>query len=119
MKKNRNKVEYVFLEPDVSMVPKTPVEWSHRHDFTESEIWGTYHYIARSIVPRLKAFKACNKHGYCPDMKDMKEWNNTIQKMIDAFEIMQGNSSSYTEEEMKTISTGLNLFCKYYLNLWD
>lgn len=119
MKKKRVYEKYVFLEPDMSEVPKTPVEWSQRHDFTESEIWNTYHYIARSIVPRLKAFKACRKHGYCPDMKDMKEWNNTIQKMIDAFEIMQGNSSAYSEEERKTISIGLALFCKYFLNLWD
>ena len=28
-----------------------------------SEVWGTYHYLAREIAPRLKAFKALDKHG--------------------------------------------------------
>ena len=26
-----------------------------------SEVWGTYHYLAREIAPRLKAFKALKK----------------------------------------------------------
>lgn len=96
----------------------SPGKWSHKHDFPEDEIWNTYHIIARLIVPRLKAFKEYQKHGCCPSMKDMDEWNKTIQKMIDAFEIMQ-STSFFTDDERKTIREGLGLFCEYYLYLWD
>ena len=30
-----------------------------------------------------------HKHGCLPECKDMREWNNIIQKMIDAFELMK------------------------------
>jgi hypothetical protein len=48
----------------------------------------------------------------------MREWNNAIQKMIDALELLKYNSS-FSEEEQKTIKEGLDLFCKHYRNLWD
>lgn len=38
--------------------------------------------------------------------------------MIDAFDLMKHNSA-YTDEGNKTISEGLELFCKYFRNLWD
>ena len=56
------------------------------------------------------AFKALDKHGYCPHFKGMCEWNKAIQKMIDAFELLKYNSS-FSEEEQKTITEGLDLFC--------
>lgn len=63
--------------------------WSHKNDYPIEEVWNTYHTLARLIVPRLQAFKALEKHGYCPDFKGMREWNCAIQKMIDAFELMK------------------------------
>lgn len=97
---------------------KNEDSWSHKNDYPIEEIWNTYTMIARDIVPRLRAFKAIDKHGYPGDMKDMSQWNNTIQKMIDAFELMQDSFSS-TAENQTTISEGLELFCRYYRNLWD
>ena len=47
--------------------------WSHKNDFQIEEVWGTYHTLSQLIVPRLLAFKALDKHGYCPDFKDMRE----------------------------------------------
>jgi hypothetical protein len=92
--------------------------WSHKNDYLIEEVWNTYHTLAQLIVPRLQAFKALDKHGYCPHFKGMREWNNAIQKMIDAFELLKYNSS-FSEEEQKTIKEGLDLFCKHYRNLWD
>ena len=92
--------------------------WSHKHDYLETEVWNTYHYLAQLIVPRLLAFKALDKHGYPPDFDDMRKWNNTIQKMIDAFELMKYNTS-FSKDEEKNITEGLDLFRKYYRNLWD
>ena len=45
--------------------------WSHKNDYPIEEVWNTYHTLAQPIVPRLQAFKALDKHGYCPAFKDM------------------------------------------------
>ena len=45
----------------------------------------------------------------------MRTWNNTIQKMIDAFELMKYVHSLSADEE-RTVSEGLSLFCKYFRN---
>ena len=92
--------------------------WSHKNDFPIEEVWNTDNTIAQLIVPRLQAFKALDKHGGPPDFSEMREWNNAIQKMIDAFELLKYNSS-FSEEEQKTIKEGLELFCKHFRNLWD
>ena len=97
---------------------ETPHKWSHKHDFPIDEIWNTDNALARLIVPRLQAFKELDKHGYPGDFSDMRIWNHTIQKMIDAFELMKYVHSLSADEE-KTISEGLSLFCKYFRNLWD
>jgi hypothetical protein len=92
--------------------------WSHKNDFQIEEVWGTYHTLSQLIVPRLLAFKALDKYGYCPDFKDMREWNNAIQKMIDAFELMK-YATTYSEVEEHTIVQGLALFSKYFRYLRD
>lgn len=93
--------------------------WSHKNDFPIEEVWNTDNTIAQLIVPRLQAFKALDKHGGPPEFKDMREWNNAIQKMIDAFELMKYVSGVDTKEEERTIEEGLDLFRKYFRSLWD
>ena len=95
-----------------------PHNWSHKHDFPIDEIWNTNNALAQLIVPRLQAFKAFDKHGYPSDFSDMHTWNNTIQKMINAFELMKYVHSLSIDEE-RIVSEGLSLFCKYFRNLWD
>ena len=92
--------------------------YSHQHDYPVEEVWNTYHTLSQIIVPRLQSFKALEKHGYCPDFKGMCERNNAIQKMIDAFELLK-YAASYTEDEERRIEQGLDLFRKFYRNLWD
>ena len=94
------------------------INWSHKNDFQIEEVWNTYHTIAQLIVPRLQAFKALDKHGYCPAFKGMAEWNKAIQKMIDAFELLK-QITSFSKEEEQTIEEGLDLFRKHFRNLWD
>ena len=93
--------------------------WSHKNDFPIEEVWNTDNTIAQLIVPRLQAFKALDKHGGPPDFKDMREWNNAIQKMIDAFELMKYAGRVNTKEEEQTMEEGLDLFRKYFRSLWD
>ena len=97
---------------------ETPHNWSYKHDFPIDEIWNTDNTLARLIVPRLQAFKQLDKHGSPEDFSDMRIWNNTIQKMIDAFELMK-YVHSLSDDEERTVSEGLSLFCKYFRNLWD
>ena len=92
--------------------------WSHKNDYPIEEVWNTDNTLAQLIVPRLQAFKALDKHGGPSDFMDIREWNNAIQKMIDAFELLKYNSS-FSDEEWNIITEGLDLFCKHYRNLWD
>ena len=83
-----------------------------------SEVWGTYHYLAREIAPRLKAFKALKKHGWPDDFESQEDWDQAIQKMIDAFELVKDYSPSY-DEDVRTVDQGVELFCKYFCDLSD
>ena len=112
---NKKKGKYWKLE---SSNEKTLHNYSHKHDFSIDEIWNTDNALAQLIVPRLQAFKALDKHGYPSDFSDMHTWNNTIQKMINAFELMKYVHSLSIDEE-RIVSEGLSLFCKYFRNLWD
>ena len=93
--------------------------WSYKHDYPIEEVWNTDNTLSQLIVPRLQAFKALDKHGWPDDFKDMREWNNTIQKMIVAFELMKYAAGIQSDDEKKTIEQGLDLFRKYYRSLWD
>ena len=98
--------------------PANSENWSHKNDYPIEEVWNTDNTLAKLITPRLLTFKALEKHGGPPELKDMREWNNAIQKMIDAFELMKYVHSHSAEEEA-TIKQGLELFCKHYQYLWD
>ena len=93
--------------------------WSHKHDYPIDEIWNTYQVLAEFITPRLRTFKDHDKHGYCSVFRDMNEWNQAIQKMIDAFDLMKYAGGIHTRDEERTIEQGLDLFRKYFRVLWD
>lgn len=97
---------------------KTNGNRSHKHDFPEVEIWNTANILARLIAPRLRAFLALDKHGFPIGFADMREWNNAIRQMADAFGLMS-TTRTLTSEEETAVKTGLNLFCKHYCDLWD
>lgn len=93
--------------------------WSHKHDYPIEEVWNTDNTIAQLIVPRLLALKSLDKHGVPPELGEIRKWNNIIQKMIDAFELMKYAGRVNTKEEESTIEEGLDLFRKYFRDLWD
>ena len=116
MKKNKNKLITNISNPDY--FGSVPDNYSHKYDYPREQVWGTYYYLAQLIAPRLQALKALDKHGYPPECKDMRGWNNAIQKMIDAFELMK-YTRTLSVQESETVEKGLRLFCKYFRNLWD
>ena len=92
--------------------------WSYKNDYPIEEVWNTDNYLAGIIAARLKAFKALDKYGHCPGFSGIETWNKAIQKMIDAFELLN-HITSYTDEEEQIINEGLELFSKHFRNLWD
>ena len=80
---------------------KDSENWSHKHDYPIEEVWNTDNTLAQLIVPRLLAFKALDKHGHPPNFDDMHKWNQAIQMMAYAFELMQYAGATHTEDEFR------------------
>ena len=55
---SKKKKKIVFTDPEEN--------WSYKHVYPIEEVWNTNNTIAQFIVPRLQAFKALDRHGYCP-----------------------------------------------------
>lgn len=72
--------------------------------------------IANYIVQALQAYKDHDKAGVPYGFEEMDEWNATIQKMIDAFDILRRDEYLYDDKE-QTIKEGLDLFRKYFRHL--
>lgn len=87
-------------------------------DYPIEEIWNTKNTLARLIVPRLQAFKQLEKHGYPIEYGDMDNWNQNIQKMIDAFEILKDNRC-LSDEEIVIVIEGLFYFGENFRYLRD
>lgn len=92
--------------------------WMRKHGFPKLEIWNTNNTIARLVVPRLKAFRALDKHGYPPALGSMEAWDSVLGKMIVAFKLYADTLEPEPEQE-EEFEEGLHLFCKYYCYLWD
>ena len=89
--------------------------------FTDLEIWNLDHTTAKWLIPRLKYLKE-NTCGYPPDLETFEEWQEILQKMIDAFELYNGDSDTFDMDQLKTeneiIEEGMQLFGKYFRSLW-
>jgi hypothetical protein len=97
-----------------------PKSWSCKHNYPKDEVRNTFLVLAKLISPRLEAFKALERCGYCGCYRNMDEWNEAIQKMIDAFLLLSHFPEiRHTDEERQVISNGLDLFGKYFQYLYD
>lgn len=75
--------------------------------------------IAKFILPRLKFFKK-KVLGY-PLELTFEEWKAIIDKMILSFSLILDDSEAYkkcNKEEEDKIEEGLQLFTKYFQDLW-
>ena len=74
--------------------------------------------IAQFIVPRLELFKKLTD-CYPFQFNSMEEWYKVLDKMIAAFSIISHKTTIQRHEEEKSIiNEGLDLFRKYYNELW-
>lgn len=94
------------------------------------ETWNLDITFAKYIIPRLKKFKNLN-NGY-PGREEMdtpEKWDEALDKMIQAFEYVVNEFDWWVDnpkydcfdEEKRiqaVINEGLQLFAKYYMDLW-
>jgi hypothetical protein len=86
--------------------------------FDNSELWSLDSTITKFILPRLKVFREIQA-GHPGCVKNEKEWNKILDKIIKAFEIADSSISGLiSDEEYKDWKKGMNLFVKYYFCLW-
>ena len=80
------------------------------------DTWNLDYYISKFVLPRLKLFKKVTM-GFPCDLKSIDEWYDILDKMIAAFEILATDELN-TQDEQKIVNEGLDLFRKYYQDLW-
>ena len=86
--------------------------------FDDSETWSLTDTIARFIIPRLKRFKEVNNG--VPYGHTEESWDIVLDKMILSFELTCRDSGSrdYSDDERIQLNEGLDLFRKYFFELW-
>ena len=83
-----------------------------------NDTWNLDITIAEFILPRLELFKKVVDCYPC-ELNSIEEWYDILDKMVESFRIIT-TSSSYkidTKHE-KCVEQGLDLFRKYYHDLW-
>lgn len=91
------------------------------YGWTEEDIPDLDSHLAKVILPRLKRFAELQRGG--PIAMSDDEWKQTLRQMIEAFEWLSSNQRRdigglrFKENEDKA-RKGLELFAKYYTQLW-
>jgi len=88
--------------------------------FDDSETWSLDYTIARFIYPRLKRFKELTIG--IPAGLSEQEWYDILDTMLDGFHLAATDDNTETPEEEKErteiIQKSLDLFAKYFFDLW-
>lgn len=91
----------------------------NKRGFSDRDMWNLDQTIGQFVLPRLKYFKevSCGVPG---DLTD-KQWDNILQEMIDAFELIADEHLYYRtdKDQDEIIDRGLSKFATYYRALWD
>ena len=108
-------------------------------DIKDSELWSLDATLTDLILPRIKAFRKMERHGYPVLGKDIEkvdddsvdddrkeaDWENILFDIEKGFEahkmISAAIFSSHVEESLaeETMQKGLRLFAEHYGHLWD
>lgn len=91
--------------------------------FKDSEVWDLDIVLAQYILPRLKRFKKVNVNSHPGTLSSLEEWHEIIDKMIWSFERIVNDDWAYEtnrrKEQVPRYEEGMQLFAKYFLDLWD
>lgn len=106
-------------KPVLSSERKKSDKFFKKNGFRFEECWNLDVQIARFVLPRLMHLKKV-KIGHPANLNSMDEWDEIMDKMIEAFYLLLSNSyiPKSTEDEEK-IKEGLALFAEYFQALWD
>lgn len=86
--------------------------------FDDSETWSLRDSIADFIVPRLEVFINLTA-GYPIEFNSLDEWKIVLNKILWSFKSTKSMDTG--EDELypwDKFEEGMNLFNKYYINLW-
>lgn len=97
-----------------------------RRGYADSDTWGLWHYLSDWMPQALRHMKkiAIGHPGELNSKTGFKEWKQILEKMAKGFEVskkmddLKYNSKRYKKYE-KEFNEGMDLFKKWYHNLWD
>jgi len=105
-----------------------------RHGFAPADCWNLDQYLSEVLVNALQQLRTTT-HGYPPDLKSGEEWDVVLAEMIEGFRLhlemdnfeigyLDGkfNADAYTQQcawRQKKLERSLDLFKRYYSDLWD
>lgn len=90
-----------------------------KEPYSKQECWDLYVFMAKDITMALKSFKKCNVNSYPGNLSGTEEWHGIIDKMIYSFEIIANDDIVAQINQKEEIQKGLDLFAKYFMDLWD
>ena len=84
----------------------------------DSDTWDLDSTLAWWLVPRLKRFKELT-NGY-PGGLTEKKWDEILDKIICAFSLISKEQWDWEtdKEKVRQVDEGLDLFRKWYFDLW-
>lgn len=89
---------------------------------SSSDIWDLDITIAKFILPRIELFRKVVDSYPDRDLNSFEEWCGILDKMIEAFRLITETTFKIKYDEIerdeKTIEEGLDLFRKYYHDMW-
>lgn len=107
-----------------SLVDESDEKWPdycaqrEKRGFDDSELWNLDGTIAKFISPRLSAYvKTVIESNYNSSEMPFDEWLDILKKMDEGFKIMSSDKNR-NEDEVDKMNDAIDLFNKYFFNLW-
>ena len=99
------------------------IDQKKEYGFTDEETWSLYDNIVLFVTPRLKRFIEIieDTGSYPASLTSSQEWLEILNKILFSFEKLfeiSKNDVKVTDEDHEKIQEGLNLFGKWFLDLW-
>lgn len=114
---------YYGLAKEMPATDERHAKWDKQRQergFDDTETWSLFTTISDFIYPRLIAFKEY-KCDY-PINLTLKNWDEILDKMIFAFKFYSDEykrEEPVSEETIQKVREGMDLFVKYFRDLWN
>ncbi len=84
----------------------------------DSDLWHLDHTLAKWLAPRLERFRDVTISR--PVDMPLSEWEDILDEMVWTFKFLGSEDrwSCFDDEEWERVDKGLDLFGKYYRDLW-